>query len=185
MVLKKSRVTYANVASTLALVIAIGGGGAASAAAIHLAHNSVGSPQIINGSVKQADLGANSVGTGKVINHSLTHADFTKHPVGLVQGYAWDNVETATLGSTVTLHNGYEYNSAGHPVTVNRSATGVYTVTFVGLNFDPGNVQVTAYGSDTATWCKVGGWEQGEVSVYCYDGSGAAADSRFDISVLK
>ena len=45
--------SYANVASTLALVVALGG---TSYAAVAIAKNSVGSPQIINNSVKSADV---------------------------------------------------------------------------------------------------------------------------------
>lgn len=65
--------SYANVASTLALVLVLGGGGAAVAAG--LAKNSVGSPQIKNGQVKRADLGKNSVTGAKVANGKLTGAD--------------------------------------------------------------------------------------------------------------
>lgn len=67
------RLTYANVASTLALVVALGGGGAAVAAG--LAKNSVGSPQIKNGAVKRADLGSGAVDSGKVKDNSLTGKD--------------------------------------------------------------------------------------------------------------
>ena len=49
-----SKFTYANVASTLALIIAVGGGGAAVAA---VAKNSVGSPQIKAGAVKTSTWG--------------------------------------------------------------------------------------------------------------------------------
>ena len=58
--------TYANVASTTALVIAIGGGGAAVAASM-LPANSVGSKQIINNSVKSQDIKDNKV-TGNDVN---------------------------------------------------------------------------------------------------------------------
>lgn len=55
--------TYANVASTLALVVALGG---VSYAAVAIPKNSVGSKQIINSSVKSAD----------IKNGSLKGADF-------------------------------------------------------------------------------------------------------------
>lgn len=67
------RLTYANVASTLALVVALGGGGAAVAAG--LAKNSVGSPQLKAGAVKTEDLGGNAVTSGKVKDGALSGAD--------------------------------------------------------------------------------------------------------------
>ncbi|HRI96748.1 MAG TPA: hypothetical protein PLZ93_14120 [Nocardioides sp.] len=57
---------YANLASTLALVVALGSGGAYAAS---LAKNSVGSPQIKKGAVKASDLAKNSV-TGKAVKES-------------------------------------------------------------------------------------------------------------------
>lgn len=61
--------TFANVASATALVVALGGGGAAVAAG--LAKNSVGSPQIKNGAVKTEDLDGNAVTGAKVKESSL------------------------------------------------------------------------------------------------------------------
>jgi hypothetical protein len=66
------RVTYANLASTLALVVALGGGGAYAAG---LAKNSVASKQIKNGTIKAVDLKADSVTSAAVANSSLTSAD--------------------------------------------------------------------------------------------------------------
>jgi hypothetical protein len=203
MVLKKSRFTYANVASTLALVIAIGGGGAATAAAVTLANNSVGSAQIINGSVRAVDLHANSVPSGKIVNGAvgsakiangavgdakitngtLTHNKFTSNAVGLVQGYAWSPVANPAPSST--LNNVYTYNSAGGAITEAHSSTGVYTVTFAGLNWNPGTVLVNAYGSSNADTCHVGGWNSPSVSVYCYTPAGVADNSQFTIAVIK
>lgn len=70
----QNKFTYANVAATAALAIAVSGvGGAAYAAGV--AKNSVGSPQIKNGAVKTVDLGKNSVTGVKVKNGSLAQAD--------------------------------------------------------------------------------------------------------------
>lgn len=54
------RMSYANVAATVALVLSIGGGGAAVAAG--LAENSVGSPQIKNNSVLSKDVKNGTLG---------------------------------------------------------------------------------------------------------------------------
>ncbi|MCW2856412.1 MAG: hypothetical protein JWR52_2027 [Marmoricola sp.] len=208
MVLKsKSRFSYANVASTLALVIAIGGGGAATAAALTLPRNSVGSPQIINGAVHGVDIHASTITGGKVAGHTLTganiaggtvtganvkdhslgHADFTTAPVGLVQGYVWDSVPASTLNTAVNIGapgNAYAYNSSGGAITVTRTGVGVYEVTFVGLDFYPGNVQVTAYGGGSEQ-CKSGGWGTDTAAVVCFDSTGAPVNTLFDLSVIK
>jgi hypothetical protein len=65
------RLTYANVVSTLALVVAVGGG---TAYALN-GHNTVFSDDVVNGQVKTADLGSGAVTTRKVANNSLTARD--------------------------------------------------------------------------------------------------------------
>ena len=65
----RSRLTFANVCSFLALLIALGTGSAYAA-------NTVFSTDIVDGEVKTADLGNNSVrstkiGTGQVLNQDL------------------------------------------------------------------------------------------------------------------
>ena len=60
---------YANVTSTLALVVALGGTGAYAA-------NTIGSKDIRNGQVKNADLARNAVTGAKVRNRTLTGSDF-------------------------------------------------------------------------------------------------------------
>jgi hypothetical protein len=64
----RTRLTFANVCSFLALVIALGTGGAYAA-------NTVFSTDIVDGEVKTADLANNSVRTGKILNGQVTSAD--------------------------------------------------------------------------------------------------------------
>jgi hypothetical protein len=66
------RLTYANVVSTLCLVLLVGAG---TAHAAGVAANSVGSLQIKNGSIAKADVGRNAVDSARVQNDSLTGAD--------------------------------------------------------------------------------------------------------------
>lgn len=74
----KSKFNYSNVASSVALVIAVSGvGGVAYAAGV--AKNSVGSPQIIDGQVRTADLGADSVRGAKVKTGSLGVSDLNTY----------------------------------------------------------------------------------------------------------
>ena len=70
----RSRVSYANVASTLALLVALATGGAY--AASHLAKNSVGSVQIKRNAVGHSEMKDASVGSPEVINGSLLSEDF-------------------------------------------------------------------------------------------------------------
>lgn len=70
----KDKLSYSNLASTLALAVAVSGvGGAAYAAGV--AKNSVGSPQIKNGQVKAVDLAGNAVNGAKVKAGSLAQSD--------------------------------------------------------------------------------------------------------------
>ena len=141
---------------------------------------------IADGSVKGADIGDGSVTGGDVADGSLGHSDFTSSPVGLVQGYAWISNESTTIGTAVPLTNAWVYNSSGGAVTVKRTAVGEYTVNFAGLNFFPGNVQVSSYGVATDTEvCKVVGWGSSSADIACFNTAGAAADSPFSLAVIK
>ena len=66
-----SRLSYANVVSSLALVVAVAGGGVAAAA---VAKNSVGSAQIRNGAVKGPDVKPNSLSAKHIKDATLTNA---------------------------------------------------------------------------------------------------------------
>jgi hypothetical protein len=69
----RARLTYANVLSTLALFVALGG---SSYAAVQLANNSVRSKHIKNRQVKKADIARNAVNAQKVQNRTLRAEDF-------------------------------------------------------------------------------------------------------------
>jgi hypothetical protein len=69
----RSKLTYANIAATLALFIALGG---SSYAAISLSNNSVKSKHIAKGAVKRSDIAKNAVNTSKVADASLLATDF-------------------------------------------------------------------------------------------------------------
>jgi hypothetical protein len=65
----RRHLTYANVMSTIAVVLALGG--ATALAATHLKKNSVNSKAIKNGAVKTADLKNAAVTTGKLDNNAV------------------------------------------------------------------------------------------------------------------
>jgi len=69
----RRRLSYANVMSTIGVMIALGG---TSYAAIKLPRNSVGSAQIKSKAVRNTDPAANAVTAAKVRDGSLLRADF-------------------------------------------------------------------------------------------------------------
>lgn len=188
--------TYANVVSTLALVLVVGAGGTAAAAAL-VPRNSVASPQIVNGAVKGIDVRADTL-TGADVNESslgevpqagvasgvvhgsITDNSFTPGLIGVVRGYAWMD----SAGASATLNNGYVFNDGGGAVTSTRNSVGNYTVTFETMSLEGGHVQVTSYGGGV-TWCKVSGWGSNSATVLCFDAAGAPTDSRFAIAMIE
>src|SRR5215212_4100622 len=76
---RRPRLTYANVAATVALVIAVGGGTVF--AAVRLGKNSVHSRNIAPKAVKNSDIAPNAVTSGKIKNRAVGPADIT---VGLL-----------------------------------------------------------------------------------------------------
>ncbi|GAA3833516.1 hypothetical protein [Nocardioides panacisoli] len=125
----KGRMTYANVASTAALLIAIGGSGAAVAATL-VPHNSVGSAQIINGSVKGRDIHPNAVGsiqakdnalTGTdVADDSLTGSDVDENSLGQVP-----NANNANNANTATTANGLSSGAINSPSVFGTANLGI------------------------------------------------------------
>jgi hypothetical protein len=93
--------------------------------------------------------------------------------------YAWADQPSSASYSPSSF---YRSNPSGGGVTITRSGTGRYTVTWSGLSLlDGGDVQVTAYSSGNIT-CKVEGWGAQSVNVRCFNpGTNALVDSYFDI----
>ncbi|SDD00065.1 hypothetical protein [Nocardioides lianchengensis] len=187
-----SRFTYANVASTLALVLVLGGGGTAVAAGA-LAKNSVGSKQIRAGAVKNPDLARNAVTATKVKNDSLTGADVQESTLAEVPSAAFattagraGNVHGAVVRSNGVLVTGQSLNA----VSSARTGTGLYQVVFatditdcaavasmttpgVGIFNFPGEVLTTGLEANGSG-----------LYVKTFDSAGAAADRSFAVAVV-
>jgi hypothetical protein len=86
-----SKLTYANVMSTIAVVLAVGGG--ATALALTLPKNSVHSKQIAKGAVKTSDIGKDAVTGDKVKEGSLGKVPLAVHA---------DSADTAGSAGTAT-----------------------------------------------------------------------------------
>lgn len=92
----RGSLTYANVTSTLALFLALGG---VSYAAVTLPRNSVGALQIRKNAVTRAKIKRDAVTGAKVKDGSLTAADFRKLP-SLQQGTPGPTGPTGPKGDT-------------------------------------------------------------------------------------
>ena len=76
----RRKLTYANVASTVALVLALSGG-------VAYAANTIYSADIVDGQVKRPDIGASAVNSGKVGDNSLTGTDILESTLTGVNAY--------------------------------------------------------------------------------------------------
>jgi hypothetical protein len=112
--------------------------------------------------------------------------------------YVWSNQASPAIGVAFNPSIPYSYNSIGRSqgISVTRTAVGTYNVTCKGVgggalvtgggSWGPGgHVQVTAYGSEDADYCKVQSWTTGgadfSATVRCYNHAGAPSDNRFDL----
>ena len=97
-----ARVTYANVTSTLALVVALSAGGAYAA-------NTIRSKDIVDGQVKAADLHKNSVSSAAIKDRAVTAADLAPGAVGsgalLEQSVRLDQLGPNAVDSSKILDN--------------------------------------------------------------------------------
>jgi hypothetical protein len=96
--LTRKRLTYANVMSSIAVFLVLGG--ATAIAATHLGKNSVGTKQLKNSSVTTKKIKKNAVTGAKVKDGSLTGADINLPTVGTVPSAAnVDTVKTFSAGA--------------------------------------------------------------------------------------
>jgi hypothetical protein len=166
------RLTYANIVSTLALVVAVGGGGAAVAAGLQ--KNSVGSPQIKNGQVKTADLAANAV-TGKKVKESslatVPSAKRGKNVLAAVISFDGSLVPALSHGAVSASKSG-----GAVEITFNRDVSGC---AYVASPSYPG--QASPAGGEVGV---ASGSEPTDVVVLTYDSSGAFTDASFTVVVV-
>ncbi len=152
--LNKQRLTYANVVSTLALFLALGGGAAYAAGKIH-------SSDIANRAVKAANLAPGAVHTSKVSKRAITTG---KLAVGAVRSnqIADGVVSSKQIGNGVVAPSNLQFpvfyaaspSGGSAPVTDGPSP---YPITDNTWTQNPGQIEVV-FGAATAT--------------LAYDGSG-------------
>ena len=104
------------------------------------------------------------------------------HPNGNRTDYAWADQPKPTAPGSYTPNLLYQFNGSAQQITISRLATGSYAV-HVPDSLDSGNVQVTAYGNNSAQ-CKVNFWTPAAgIRVLCFR-SGSPIDTRFDVSFV-
>jgi hypothetical protein len=128
-----SKQNYAAVTGTLALVVAMTGTGYAAAT---VAKNSVGTDQIINGSIRTEDLHDNAVTGGKTKNDTLTGKDIREGSLKTVPN-------AAKVGSQTVIKISY-HRVAPTDVQTIYSQGGL---TLDAQCYGPGNIALTASNS--------------------------------------
>jgi len=96
--------------------------------------------------------------------------------------YAWANNATARSYVPNT-----QFSSSPGPISISRSGTGAYSVSFSQTRASGGHVQVTSYGS-AATRCSVGrftGTTTFTATVNCVAPNGRPVDSQFAIAMIQ
>jgi len=110
----RKRLTYANVMSSIAVFLVIGG--ASALAATHLGKNSVGTKQLKNNAVTTAKIKKNAVTGAKVKDGSLTGADINLGTVGTVPSASHaSSADSAGNANTVGGNTVQLINYAGSP----------------------------------------------------------------------
>lgn len=103
-----------------------------------------------------------------------------------VKGYAWANAASAPSYVPSPL---YSYNASGGGISISRSETGRYSVTFAGLGSvaGSGHVQVSTYGTKAA--CSTTGWGGAPshlvVEVACRNNLDALVDAQFTVMFVS
>jgi hypothetical protein len=197
----RKRLSFANVASAIALFVALGG---TSYAAVTLPSNSVGRAQIKTGGVGKSEIGSNTVGSSEIRGSSITAPDVKTSAVGPseVRANAIDSDEIADKGiksvdladelkaevenaKSVTFRVGVNAAGAatgGTAKAVTRTGTGVYSVD---LGSDVSKCQsVATVTGGTPGFVTVNPGTANVVTVTTYPvGAAAPADRAFNLLV--
>lgn len=91
--------------------------------------------------------------------------------------YVWADQPGA---ASYTPSTTYSHNPTGSGITIERDATGDYSVMFTDLDLSEGHVQVSKYGTGAGT-CHVQSWGGSTVNVLCFDMDGNPADLRYTV----
>lgn len=186
----RPRLSYANVAATLALVLAVGGSSAYAVSKIRTRHlgyhavtasklnyNAVTAGKVRNGSLSSADVRNNSLRTEDVRNGSLKSEDFAAGQ--LPKGDKGDKGDPAT--SIFGTVNAAGALTNGRGVTAVSAAGATYTVTF---NQDVSRCAFVGTVSDLDSgWVTAAASGTSQALFRTRNGAGAAAQQPFGFAV--
>lgn len=122
----RRRLSFANVCSALALFVALSTGGA------YAAHLTVFSSDIVDGEVKNADLGPDAVTTNKILNGNVALGDMATNSVSGVKVFdnslTGSDVKESTLGTVPNADkvNGYPASGIARVGGNGNAATGSF-----------------------------------------------------------
>jgi hypothetical protein len=185
----KSRLSYANVISTLCLVLVLGGGSAYAAA--QLAKNSVGTTQLKNGAVTPAKLS----GAAKQTMTGPTGATGAKGATGATgdkgeKGERGEKGEKGDTGAAATKlfaevdENGGLLKSSGALAASFKGTEGAYTVTF-NTNVSACVAMVTGVGQEPGVFGMVERTASPDtLEVFMHNSKTEFEDAPFSIAVF-
>lgn len=189
----QERLTFANVVSVLALILALAGTGGVAYAhgkigSGDLKTNAVKSRHIANGHVRTPDLKNNSVQGNKVKNGSLrgvdirngtlTSRDFSTGADGVALAGA------SVVGTAVPS----SFNRLGGQITVTNPSPGNYDVTIPGAHFSSWQTALVSVSGVVNGNCYVNfvdGASPSTLEVACRDLAGAPANKYFKLVVFE
>ncbi|QYJ03036.1 hypothetical protein KUV85_11910 [Nocardioides panacisoli] len=195
----QERLTFANVVSVLALIVALAGTGGGVAYAhgkigsAQLKTNAVKSHHIKNGQVKGGDLKSDAVGSGKVKNNSIGSGDLKDNSIGSrdVRNGSLTEADLATSTDGVALAGAavhltsvdHQFNRLGGQISLVRVGPGKYDLRVPGARFAEYGQQILASVSNAReAICSVAGRTVADtIQVRCYDSEGAFRDASFQI----
>jgi len=125
-----------------------------------------------------------ALANGYFVIHAVSNTATSAASTAKILAYGWADLPSTANYSLLTS---YSYNADNTGVTVARSGVGIYVLTFAGAGIvTTGNAEVSAYGSNaTCYFVNWGSPSIDTISVNCVNSSGAAVDSKFDVTYVK
>ena len=125
-----------------------------------------------------------ALANGYFVIHAVSNTATSLASTAKILAYGWADLPSTASYSLLTS---YSYNADNAGVTVARSATGTYVLTFTGAGISTGgNAEVSAYGSNANCYFVNWGSPSADtISVNCVNSSGTLVDSKFDVTYVK
>jgi hypothetical protein len=166
----RKRLTYANVMSSIAVFLVLGG---AAFAAAQLPKNSVGTKQLKKNSVTSAKIKKNAVTTAKIKNGTVTGAKVDLGTLGTVPNAAHaDNATNATNAGNANTVDGNHIVKFSLIGQTNINETPILNLNGLQLSASCSSGDVTVIARTTVP--------NGEISAYAFDASGETFEGEYE-----